>query len=342
MFRNIAEQLLMKLRVRKSRSTAYLVDDEACVSDDIGNNASASSSEGNMAAEAGPAPQRVKRVVERHPYEFLVREKLEKGLRYQSFTIDTRDHEDHTFCGVMCDLRSKSLLPMDYIEVHSVWIRGGLGEITIWYTEDTYLGKHECGEMWTRVYKGHHEESMDDLVQITLNMPIKVSGGKGCGLYVHSTLDGDQAIVYDNQRNKTTYDDDYLTVLPGLAHLSNIPFGKVGYWGRSHAWRRRREFVGRLSYGCRWLKWNPEVHLRFPEPFQKVALTLICGARRPESSLYDLEEPLIFYILNKCGWDWFGRQPSKHAIAQQEKEATQDFFGHGMKWRQYDDNYEYS
>ncbi|KAK3247448.1 hypothetical protein CYMTET_43054 [Cymbomonas tetramitiformis] len=207
MFRNIAEQLLMKLRVRKSRSTAYLVDDEACVSDDIGNNASASSSEGNMAAEAGPAPQRVKRVVERHPYEFLVREKLEKGLRYQSFTIDTRDHEDHTFCGVMCDLRSKSLLPMDYIEVHSVWIRGGLGEITIWYTEDTYLGKHECGEMWTRVYKGHHEESMDDLVQITLNMPIKVSGGKGCGLYVHSTLDGDQAIVYDNQVRAAQHND---------------------------------------------------------------------------------------------------------------------------------------
>ena len=82
--------------------------------------------------------------------------------------------------------------------------------------------------------------------------------GESCGLYVHSTLSGDEAIVYDNQRHQLSHEDDFLAVLPGLAHLSNRPFGSVGmWWGRP--WRDRREFVGRLSYGARYTLWNPEV-----------------------------------------------------------------------------------
>ena len=35
----------------------------------------------------------------------------------ESFAVDTRDHEDHTFCGIMFDLIVKDLLPVQYLEV---------------------------------------------------------------------------------------------------------------------------------------------------------------------------------------------------------------------------------
>ena len=57
-----------------------------------------------------------------------------------------------------------------------------------------------------------------------------------------------EAIVYDNQRSSVTYQDRCFRVMPGLAHLSNKPFGKRGFWGRP--WRTNREFVGRINYGA--------------------------------------------------------------------------------------------
>jgi hypothetical protein len=36
---------------------------------------------------------------------------LEKELVHEQFTVDTRDHEDHTFCGVMFDCHCETNLP---------------------------------------------------------------------------------------------------------------------------------------------------------------------------------------------------------------------------------------
>jgi hypothetical protein len=85
--------------------------------------------------------------------------------------------------------------------------------------------------------------------------------GTSLGLYVHSKRHSDDAIVYDNQKSDITHENEYLQVLPGLAHLSIVPFSPQGFgWG---AWRQRREFVGRISYGVRYLLWNPDTHRQF-------------------------------------------------------------------------------
>jgi hypothetical protein len=62
-----------------------------------------------------------------------------------------------------------------------------------------------------------------------------------CSLRMHAT----------NHGNKTCQQ-----VKPGMAHLCNEAFAAWHPWG---SWRRRREFVGRLGYGTRYLLWNPEV-----------------------------------------------------------------------------------
>ena len=92
--------------------------------------------------------------------------------------------------------------------------------------------------------QGNHEPSPETAVELKLNQPIRLKPGEKCGLYVHSALPGDQAIVYDDQRYRVTYEDACFKVFPGLAHLSNRPFGTRGFWGRP--WRNNREFVGKV------------------------------------------------------------------------------------------------
>ena len=129
----------------------------------------------------------------------------------------------------MFDVKAESGLPMEYVEVQSVSVRGDLGPLTVWYTPDTIREKHESPEEWTKLYEATHQPSRNDMVELTFNQPIKLRPGEGVGLYVHSALPGDEAIVYDNQRSQVTYQDRCFKVLPGLAHLSNKPFGKRGF-----------------------------------------------------------------------------------------------------------------
>lgn len=131
-------------------------------------------------------------------------------LVHENFTCDTRDHEDHTFCGMMFDVKcevemdasapleqsrphthphpyhpdpphtpptppptpdphphshsrprphSQSARPVEYIEVHSVWVRGALGPMTVWTTPDSHKGKEEEASEWERVYAGQVSSS---------------------------------------------------------------------------------------------------------------------------------------------------------------------------------------
>jgi len=225
-------------------------------------------------------------------------------LVHEQFTCDTRDHEDHTFCGMMFDVACESELPVEYVEIQSVSVRGDLGPLTVWTTPDTFLDKHESQEEWTQLYEAVHSPSRNQMVELKFNEPIKLRPGERRGMYVHSALPGDEAIVYDNQRAVVTYQDKTFKVLPGLAHLSNKPFGKRGFWGRP--WRMNREFVGRVQYGVRWKMWSPDNHLGFPLGFRRAVTTMMIGSRRPESLLYLLQDEIVLFIMNKCWWSWWG------------------------------------
>lgn len=250
----------------------------------------------------------------------LQRPKLANHLIHESFTVDTRDHEDHTFCGVMFDIGSVGFdtgrVPVEFLEVDSVSIRGDLGPITVWTTTNSYKGKEHNAEAWQLVYERTHEPSRREHQRLQLDKPIRIKLGETCGLYVHSKLSGDDAIVYDNQRSRVAYEDQIFRVLPGLAHLSNRPFGRHGMWG--FPWRECREFVGRISYGVSYVLWNPETHGQFPSEFRDAACTMLLCARRMESPLYWLQDEVVFYILNMCRHDWFSKgAPALTAPASQ-------------------------
>lgn len=136
--------------------------------------------------------------------------------------------------------------------------------------------------------------------------PIILKQGEIRGIYIHSTHESDQGIVYDNQQKLKTHDDQFLTVLPGRAHVSPEVFGTQPIWGWGNAWRDNREFVGRISYGVAYKLWNPSENLSFGGNFRNLAKVLFMCQRRWESSLSMLSDDCIFYILNMCRWDWMG------------------------------------
>lgn len=179
---------------------------------------------------------------------------------HETNTIVSRDYEDHTFCGIMFSVSIKDDLPMDFLEIECLAVRGHLGPLTVWVTEGGWEhGKHERRSAWTQIYSAHHAPSPRELVPLELTRPVRIRGGSRVSFYVHSALANDRAIVYDDQRYYVKREDDFLKVEPGLAHLCNEPFGSWHPWG---SWRRKREFVGSIKYGVRYLLWNPvkEVH----------------------------------------------------------------------------------
>lgn len=254
----------------------------------------------------------------------LRRPKVANHTVHESFTADTRDHEDHTFCGMMFDVQCKGPeeggVPVECLVISTLAVRGDLGPLTVWTTKGSYQRKEHQQDKWDCLYEAEHPPSYEKYTPLRLRAPIRLLPGESCGLYVHSKLPGDDALVYDNQRAQVTHEDAVFRVLPGKAHLSNRPFGCQGMWG--FPWRDRREFVGRICYGVRYVLWNPvtEIHHRFPPGFKQAVWTILLCARKPESPFYWLHDEVLFYIFNLCKYDWFSCSTPKRLQEKMREE----------------------
>jgi len=180
---------------------------------------------------------------------------------HEEFTSETSDHEDHTFCGVMFDLTCKNAadLPVDSFQVDSLAVRGGLGMLRVFWTKDTFRGKHAKPREWTLIYERHHRPSWNELVPLVLPEPLVVPVGASVGLYVHSSESNDESIVYDNQRGHNGHSDAFITILPGYdimylngsflgfpAH-SSLPAPQDGALGLHTVRKQRAVGGGRLA-----------------------------------------------------------------------------------------------
>mmetsp|Transcript_9248 Transcript_9248/g.19315 ORF Transcript_9248/g.19315 Transcript_9248/m.19315 type:complete len:496 (-) Transcript_9248:457-1944(-) len=220
---------------------------------------------------------------------------------------ETSDREDHTFCGIMFPVKCKDVLPIDHVVINSVSVRGALGPLTVWVSKDENINGEisMCKKHWKKIYQKTHGRSFRAYKELDLSSePIVLKPGQVKGIYIHSTLRGDEAIVYDNKDKQKTHDDSFLTILPGRAHVSETPFGSRPIWGWGHAWRDNREFVGQIKYGAIYRLWNPTEHLCFGTKFRSLAKNLFLLQRRIESPFSTLPDDCIFYILNMCRWDW--------------------------------------
>ena len=237
----------------------------------------------------------------------------------------------------MFPVKCKDLLPLDHLLIKSVAVRGRLGPLTVWVSHPEEHETRPGGnappvhyprpvppyretqqqqrirldpQYWTKLYDKTHAESRTEYAELVLEQPIRLVPGQTRVIYIHSTLPGDEAIVYDNSsfhphHASKRYEDDKLYIQSGRAHVSNEVFGQEPIWGWGNAWRDRREFVGRLHYGTVYKLWSPRLQPKFGGNFQKGARTLFLCQRRWESPLSMLSDECIFYILNMCPWHHF-------------------------------------
>jgi hypothetical protein len=234
---------------------------------------------------------------------------------------NTKDNEDHTFSGIMFEVEAKDDLPIKFLEIQSVSVRGELGMVSVYvdmkcvirnYTISIRRGRASpSSEDWERRFGPKlMEESFNKLVEIPLSPPIRIAPGQSFGIYIHSELPNDTAIVYDNLRSGTgvTYDDSFIKIHPGIAHTSNVAFAQTNVWG-GNAWRPSREFVGSVRYGIKFLMWTPVVHERFSDEFRTGVFTLICSqnvlGKQKGVNLGKLPIEVVMKIVNMLPHDWF-------------------------------------
>jgi hypothetical protein len=180
----------------------------------------------------------------------------------------------------MFPVKCKELLPIDRIVIRSVAVRGQLGPITVWvsklpeelpnahrnatrHNRNNRIDNNNSGnananatidfrlhpKYWTKLYEAVHEPSPNQYCSLTLEQPIVLKPGQVRAIYIHSTLPGDQAIVYDNASfymprrgfhfghhhfveanndHGPRYSDAIINIYTGRAHVSNeAPFGQV-------------------------------------------------------------------------------------------------------------------
>jgi len=140
----------------------------------------------------------------------------------------------------MFPVKCKELLPLDHVMIHSVAVRGRLGPITVWVSKEESSQQQQQQRrgfrmnprFWEKIYERTHGTSFRDYVALDLRAnPIKLVPGQTRAIYIHSTLPGDEAIVYDNRHSRRTYDDALVSILTGRAHVSTSPFGVNPIWG---------------------------------------------------------------------------------------------------------------
>ncbi|KAH9253765.1 hypothetical protein BASA81_008383 [Batrachochytrium salamandrivorans] len=200
-------------------------------------------------------------------------------LVHSSLLARTSDYEDHTFSGIIFILQVNSLLPIDFVEIHSVFVRGQMGQMSVYSTQDqvensqidTLLGE-SLGkpEKWQTHFGPYEIQNRYPAlnVELELDVPIRICNGCSVAIYVHSETAGDMAIVYDQQRRVCGYKDDIIRILPGISHTSNIPHSNINHWGRM-AWRGGRSFVGQIKYGAKHLLWTPPSQSMFSQQFNR-------------------------------------------------------------------------
>ena len=57
----------------------------------------------------------------------------------------------YAFCGIMFNVEVLDDLPVDHVQINSIWVRGALGDMSIYTTPEGWEGKHERGKEWIKL-----------------------------------------------------------------------------------------------------------------------------------------------------------------------------------------------
>lgn len=227
----------------------------------------------------------------------------------------------------MFPVKIKDDIPIEYVKIQSLSVRGQLGPMTVWVAgikaaspqENNFYHYHtrpdaphgrqqqqqvlKYSKTWHKVYQRVHAPSMHRYVSFKIS-PVTLKPGESCVFYIHSSQRSDQSIAYENAQKPITFQDDVISIYAGRSHLSTRPFGSLNIWGYPGAWKDDRAFVGQLRYCVTNISWKPNIHVHFGQAYDQMVLTLLLCRRRSKSPISLLSDDNIFLILQMCGYNW--------------------------------------
>ena len=188
-----------------------------------------------------------------------------------AFELTTRDDNDHTFHGIVFNVELTGSVPVEWLDVCGVSVRGALGEVKVLSAAGGFepnLTLDDRPEMrryfsplkppneWKLRFAGDVPAAPREPRELPFAQPARLAPRDAgdadgaarhrLGVYVHA--ESSDGVVYNNQRHRgVTLEDAHVRILSGVAHTGGAPFARVGYWG-DVAWRPRREFVGAVKY----------------------------------------------------------------------------------------------
>jgi len=95
---------------------------------------------------------------------------------------DEDEKDDHRFCGIMFDVEVKTHLPVLCVTISSVWVRGQLGDMTIWVCPGGHLGSFRSRDLWRNVFNSIVPSSERQFVPLVLSESIPIRPGERLGI----------------------------------------------------------------------------------------------------------------------------------------------------------------
>jgi len=145
----------------------------------------------------------------------FTRPTIANAVFHESASFDTSDFEDHSFCGIMFPVSCATSLPVSSIGISSFAVRGDLGSMTVHVTEPvptTPSARTKIqpdSTLFKKVYDAHHDPSTSrgttsrgKYTALVFDDPLVIPAGFTVHVYIHSTLRGDSALIYDNYAGK--------------------------------------------------------------------------------------------------------------------------------------------
>ena len=268
------------------------------------------------------------------------------------FTLQTRDDNDHTFHGIVFNVELTGGVPIEWLEVSGVSVRGALGEVKVLTADGgfepdsalddrpemrRYFSPLKPPKEWKLRFAGDVPPAPREPRELLFAKAARLVPGRGrggsregdrLGVYVHA--ESSDGVVYNNQRHRgVTHEDAHVRILSGIAHTGGAPFARVGYWG-DVAWRPRREFVGSVKYEVRLLLWTPDAHGRFTPAFRKLVRTfLLCRAAHvlgggATLGLGHLPLEALYYVLAFARHDWPKEEPPPPGLDDEAETEADD------------------
>lgn len=248
------------------------------------------------------------------------------------FTVLVRFH------GIMFDIAIKEEIPVESVIITSVWVRGGLGDVNVYYSTESHANIYHNEEEWIQVYRKKLPRSFNKFVELSFKKPLTLEPGQRYGIYIHSPS-STEAIVYDDERSPITFENSFFTLFSGLASVNSEPFGPSDGFDQRWPWRPHREFVGKLSFGIRFALWRPikEVNLLFNREFRRGCLEVVKSLRFQKSGPALIND-VTYHILNMLPFDWFNRDAVKtfsHYCEDQQSHRSGQPVGWTGDWTVY-------